>query len=108
MISCLQDELEADVSQLLDAFPPVRQQLPQVTGVFRTDWGSNPLTMGSYSYPAVGSALSDIAVLAQPVGAKDRPVLLFAGEATHPSHYGTAHGAFLTGEREANRLLASS
>lgn len=102
----LQDELEAEVSQLLDAFPPVRHQLPEVTSVFRSNWGTNPLTMGSYFYPAVGSALSDIEGLARPVGGEGRPVLLFAGEATHPCHYGTAHGAFLTGEREADRLLA--
>ena len=72
----------------------------------RSKWGTNPLTRGSYSYPAIGSSLADIDVLAQPLGAGPQPVLLFAGEATHPQHYGTTHGALLTGRREADRLLA--
>jgi monoamine oxidase len=72
----------------------------------RSQWGTNPLTRGSYSYPAVGSSLADIDLLAEPVGEKERPVLLFAGEATHPRHYGTTHGALLTGRREADRLIS--
>ena len=36
-----------------------------------------------------------------------RPLVLFAGEATHAEHYGTAHGAFMSGVREAERLLAA-
>ncbi len=72
----------------------------------RSKWGTNPLTRGSYSYPAIGSSLADIDMLAQPVGGGPRPVLLFAGEATHPTHYGTTHGALLTGRREAERLVA--
>ena len=34
-----------------------------------------------------------------------RPVVLFAGEATHVHHIGTVHGACFTGEREAQRLM---
>lgn len=33
-----------------------------------------------------------------------QPVVLFAGEATHPSFYSTTHGALLTGNREAARI----
>jgi monoamine oxidase len=103
----VQAELRGDIDGLLDAFPPVRRRLPGIRAVHRSEWGSNPLTRGSYSYPAAGSGLEDIGVLAQPVCCDGRPVLLFAGEATHTSHYGTASGAFLTGEREADRLLAA-
>ncbi|CAN0358948.1 unnamed protein product, partial [Phaeothamnion confervicola] len=34
------------------------------------------------------------------------PRLLFAGEATHPAFFSTAHGAFETGQREAARVIA--
>ena len=33
------------------------------------------------------------------------PVVLFAGEATHRSNYGTVHGACSSGKREAERIL---
>jgi len=28
------------------------------------------------------------------------------GEATHPNYFGTVHGAFMAGEREADRVLS--
>ena len=34
-----------------------------------------------------------------------QPTLCFAGEATHPSFYSSSHGALLSGEREAKRLI---
>ena len=33
------------------------------------------------------------------------PVVMFAGEATHRQFPGTAHGAYMSGYREASRLL---
>lgn len=36
-----------------------------------------------------------------------QPVLLFAGEHTHSNFYSTAHGAFLSGQTAARRLLAT-
>lgn len=38
--------------------------------------------------------------LAEPAGG-----LRFAGEATHPAHFSTAHGAMEAGLREARRIL---
>ena len=34
-----------------------------------------------------------------------KPVIMFAGEATEPDHFSTVDGAYLTGKREANRIL---
>ncbi|KAI3711561.1 hypothetical protein L1987_70100 [Smallanthus sonchifolius] len=79
--------------------------------VLKSQWGSDPLFMGSYSYIAVGSSIADIDSLAEPlpnttVFESTSPFqILFAGEATHRTHYSTTHGAYFSGLREANRLL---
>jgi len=74
---------------------------PQPTGALVTHWGTDEFSCGSYSFIAVGSSPDDMDTLGEPVG--DR--LLFAGEATHPEFFGTVHGAYLSGIREARRLL---
>jgi hypothetical protein len=49
-----------------------------------------------------------VAQLAAPLlGPAGEPRVCFAGEATCAAHMGTAHGAFMSGEREAARLLAA-
>lgn len=72
------------------------------THVSISRWLSDPYARGSYSFVPVGAATpADNDELAVPVG--DR--LLFAGEATS-EYYGTAHGAMLSGAREAAFILA--
>lgn len=78
-------------------FPP---GLPSPRAHALTRWRSDPWARGSYSYGAVGDNRTERKALAAPVA--DR--LFFAGEATHEKHYGTVHGALLTGEREALRI----
>lgn len=76
--------------------------------VLKSRWGSDPLFMGSYSFIAVGSSINDMDSLAEPLtnGSTSTPLqILFAGEATHRTHYSTTHGAYFSGLREANRLL---
>ncbi|XP_061361706.1 probable polyamine oxidase 5 [Gastrolobium bilobum] len=78
--------------------------------VLKSQWGTDPLFLGSYSYVAVGSSGDDLDTMAEPLP-KDHPFaspplqILFAGEATHRTQYSTTHGAYLSGLREANRLL---
>jgi len=81
--------------------------------VLRSKWGTDPLFLGSYSYVAVGSSGDDLDAMAEPLP-KDSSCqpcatsplqILFAGEATHRTHYSTTHGAYFSGLREANRLL---
>jgi spermine oxidase len=84
---------------------------PEIDGILRSDWGKNPLFWGSYSYVPVGSTGGDIDVLAEPLPypedeSSSRPLqILFAGEATERHYYSTTHGAYLSGLREADRLL---
>jgi monoamine oxidase len=67
-----------------------------------TAWRQDPWSRGSYSYARPGHA-GDRAILAAPVD--DR--LFFAGEATSPHDFSTAHGAYLSGLSAAEASLAS-
>jgi monoamine oxidase len=64
-------------------------------------WALDPFARGSYSHALPGHA-GDRAVLAAPVDGR----LLFAGEATCPNFFSTAHGARDSGERAAREVLA--
>jgi len=65
-------------------------------------WAHDPFARGSYSHALPGHA-GDRAVLAAPVDGR----LFFAGEATSPNFFSTAHGARDSGERAAGEVLAS-
>lgn len=65
-----------------------------------TRWSSDDFAWGSYSHVAPGSNRADMDVLARPVAGR----LFFAGEATIAEYSATVHGAFLSGEREADRI----
>ena len=65
-------------------------------------WTRDPFARGAYSHALPGHA-ADRAVLAAPVD--DR--LFFAGEATSPNFFSTAHGAKESGERAAREAMAT-
>jgi monoamine oxidase len=64
-------------------------------------WAHDPFARGSYSHALPGHA-GKRAVLAAPVDGR----LFFAGEATSPNFFSTAHGARDSGERAAEEVLA--
>jgi monoamine oxidase len=66
-------------------------------------WAHDPFARGSYSHALPGHA-GDRAVLAAPVDGR----LFFAGEATSPNFFSTAHGARDSGERAAEEVMAST
>jgi monoamine oxidase len=74
---------------------------PEPTGALVTRWASDPYARGSYSFIAVGSSPDDMRALAEPASER----LMFAGEATNPEFFGTVHGAYMSGMREAERIL---
>jgi monoamine oxidase len=65
-------------------------------------WAHDPFARGSYSHALPGHAGAR-AVLAAPVDSR----LFFAGEATSPNFFSTAHGARDSGERAAREVMAS-
>jgi monoamine oxidase len=65
-------------------------------------WANDPFARGAYSHALPGHA-GDRAVLAEPVDGR----LFFAGEATSPNFFTTAHGARDSGERAAKEVLAA-
>ncbi|WP_294532740.1 FAD-dependent oxidoreductase [uncultured Rhodoblastus sp.] len=67
-----------------------------------TCWGRTTFIGGAYSYALPGHA-AERAVLARPFEQR----IFFAGEATHPHDFSTAHGAYHSGFRAAEEVLAA-
>jgi monoamine oxidase len=65
-------------------------------------WGQDPFARGAYSHALPGHA-GKRAVLAAPVDGR----LFFAGEATSPNFFSTAHGAHDSGQRAAREVMVS-
>jgi monoamine oxidase len=74
----------------------------RLTPLAETAWRDDPWARGSYSHALPGRS-GDRAVLARPVDGR----LFFAGEATSPDDFSTAHGAWITGLRAAEEALAA-
>lgn len=82
--------------------------LPYPQMILRSKWACDPHFCGAYSYMSCCSTVSHQCELGTPIpGPCDPspPILLFAGEATVPGYFGTAHGARISGIREAERII---
>lgn len=77
----------------------MRKRLAPITA---TLWGADPWSMGAYSHALPGHA-GDRAALKAPVENR----IFIAGEATAQAFYGTAHGAWMEGERAAREALTA-
>lgn len=76
--------------------------IPNPTNMLRTKWASNSNSFGAYSFATTGTTTKDFDTLAIAVGNK----LFFAGEHTSKDYRGTVHGAYLSGVREADKVIA--
>jgi len=76
--------------------------IPNPTNLLRSKWQTNENSFGAYSYTAVGSEMKHFDDLAEEVGNK----LFFAGEHTSIDYFSTVHGAYLSGIREADKIIA--
>ncbi len=62
-------------------------------GGFIVDWGRVPFIWGGYTTPGIAETVEARATLAAPVDG----AVFFAGEATDPDNYMTAHAAMYSG-----------
>jgi monoamine oxidase len=74
----------------------------RLTPLAESRWAHDAFALGSYSHALPGHA-GDRAILAAPVDNR----IFFAGEATSPHFFSTAHGARDSGERAAREVLAA-
>lgn len=79
-------------------------EIPEPIDYKITRWHSDPFALGSYSYFALATELGDRAILAEPVEDK----VFFAGEATIDRAFAQVPGAYMTGLREADRIIGTS
>ena len=86
-----------------DMFPEKSKNVPLLSYKV-TRWRSDQFARGSYSFAKVHTTPDDFRSMAKPVGT----TLRFAGEATIGEHMATAHGAFMSGCREAMAILETS
>jgi monoamine oxidase len=91
----LMDEVMAHLSEMYGS------SIPYPSKVVRSKWGQEQFTGGAYSYTAMGTRMHHFDDLAEPIGTK----VFFAGEHTERDYFSTAHGAYLSGIREANRII---
>lgn len=113
--------IAGDVESLLNHFPALPHPASCPPRVLATRWGTDPLFRGAYSHVTPQGSPADVDALAAPLtvtkpvtkaadsrgdhGEEVVPVVLFCGEATHSTLGGTMGGAYMTGVREAGRLL---
>ncbi|CAF3912273.1 unnamed protein product [Adineta steineri] len=92
--------------ELLCHFYPDNES-PIAKQIIRSQWYNQSFIHGSHTFIRIGTSIHDIKQLAMPcTNAKSaKPLILFAGEGTHERFYGTAHGAYLSGIREAKRII---
>jgi len=94
-------QITADIMQNLRLM--FGKNIPNPTKVLVSRWTADPFARGAYCYTSVGVNNKDYEKLGQSVQDK----LFFAGEHTSSKYRGTVHGAYLSGQRSAQQLLAT-
>ena len=75
--------------------------VPNPNKILRTKWQLNENSFGSFSYPTTATTISHYNDLAQDINGR----IFFAGEHTCANYFATTHGAYLSGIREAEKIL---
>ena len=94
-------QIEAYLMGRLTELYPDKFTLDDVVDTYFTNWAESSVSYGAWFEFSIGSTPADYLRLIQPVGN-----LIIGGEMTCKRYYGYVHGAMVSGERDANRILA--
>ncbi|WP_272149259.1 flavin monoamine oxidase family protein [Tenacibaculum aiptasiae] len=75
--------------------------IPNPTNILRTKWNTNKYAFGSYSFGTNGTTPEYFEAFEESINNK----IFFAGEHTIVDYRGTVHGAYLSGIREAKKII---
>lgn len=82
------------------------REVPRYEAAHVTKWATDKHSLGSYSHMITGlSETRHRECFQHPLRNKHGATLAFAGEHTSRNHFATAHGALISGRREADRIL---
>lgn len=90
------EEIMAHLRDIYDS------NIPEPSQLLRTQWSTNENSFGAYTFTSVGTEMRHFEDLAAELDQK----LFFAGEHTEVDYFSTAHGAYLSGIREADKIIA--
>lgn len=85
---------------VMKSFESMFDKVPLPKSIYVTRWCGSILSYGSYTYNNVNTTPQDFEEVGKPFGR-----VLFAGEGSISRGSSFANGAYLSGEREANRIL---
>lgn len=109
-----ESEIGETCLQVLRLFAPDKQPAPKLISVARSTWFTDRFVQGAYSYESIETVSLSSDPLWKPIYGWNavkmdaEPRIQFAGEATALTMYATAHGAIISGWREAERLIGKS
>ncbi|KAL1460642.1 hypothetical protein WDU94_012605, partial [Cyamophila willieti] len=99
-------EIGVQCTQLLTHF--LRREVPPPCRVVRSAWSSNNFIRGAYSHTTTQCDQQGLHArdLTHPVvSTQGGSRVYFAGEALHEKYFSTTHGAFLSGEEQAEQIV---
>ena len=101
------DEVFDQTTQLLHNFLSKHYNVSRPTAMIRSKWHQNKHFRGTYSYRSMETVRTNSSAiqLSEPIVKMEKPLILFAGEATKDLYFSTVHGAIGAGWREAERLI---
>ncbi|XP_031773842.1 spermine oxidase isoform X1 [Apis florea] len=101
-------EISDGLYLLLEMFLSKKYNIPKFDQILRSSWYTDEFFRGSYTFKSITTEKLNVETkdLIDPIiTANGKPIILFAGEATHEHYYSTVHGAVETGFREADRII---